>query len=196
MEWPDAAPIDFVLAVPLLWALWRGFQKGFIVKIVSLIALVAGVFAGFHGSDGLATWLHDELDWPESVLALTAFVLAFILVVIGVHMIGKMIEKIVDLTALGVVNKLAGMALGFIQMLCLLSIVTFALDSVFGARAWVPENAAKEAILFPHVETAIEMLIPEMRRDTPWEELRDNLQNGVDRLEDTVQSGVEQLQEK
>ena len=111
-------------------------------------------------------------------------------------MIGKMIEKIVDLTALGVVNKLAGMALGFIQMLCLLSIVTFALDSVFGARAWVPENAAKEAILFPHVETAIEMLIPEMRRDTPWEELRDNLQNGVDRLEDTVQSGVEQLQEK
>ena len=79
MEWPDAAPIDLVLAVPLLWALWRGFQKGFIVKIVSLIALVAGVFAGFHGSDGLATWLHEELDWPESVLALTAFVLAFIL---------------------------------------------------------------------------------------------------------------------
>ena len=193
MEWPDASSIDLLLAVLLLWSLWRGFRKGFIVKIASVVALIAGVFAGFHGSDCLAQWLHDELDWPENILSLTAFILAFILVVIGVHILAKMIEKIVDISALGLLNKLAGMALGFIQMVCLLSILTFALDAVFGNRAWLPENAVKEAIIFPQVETAIEYVIPEMQRDTPWDELRDNIQNGVNRIEETIQDGVDQL---
>ena len=196
MEWPEASSIDIVLAVILVWSLWRGFRKGFIVKIASLIALIAGIFAGFHGSDGLGQWLHDELDWPESVLSLTAFILAFILVVIGVHILAKMIEKIVDLSSLGLVNKLAGMALGFIQMVCLLSILTFALDAVFGNRAWLPENAADQAIIFPHIETAIERIIPEMQRDTPWDELRENLQNGVNQLEETIQDGVDQLENR
>ncbi len=193
MEWPDASSIDLILAVLLLWSLWRGFRKGFIVKIASVIALIAGVFAGFHGSDGLAQWLHDELDWPENILSLTAFILAFILVVIGVHILAKMIEKIVDISALGLLNKLAGMALGFIQMVCLLSILTFALDAVFGNRAWLPENAVNDAVIFPQVETAIEYVIPEMKRDTPWDELRDNIQNGVNRIEETIQDGVDQL---
>ena len=85
------------------------------------------------------------------------------------------------------------MALGFIQMVCLLSILTFALDAVFGNRAWLPENAVKEAIIFPQVETAIEYVIPEMQRDTPWDELRANIQNGVNRIEETIQDGVDQL---
>ena len=193
MEWPEASPIDLIIGVALLWSLWRGFKKGFIVKIASVVALIAGVFAGFHGSDGLALWLHNELDWPEDVLSLTAFILAFILVVIGVHMIARMIEKIVDLTALGLFNKLAGMILGFIQMICFLSILTFALDAVFGKRGWLPEKAARETILFPHVETAIEWIIPEMTRDTPWDKIRNNIQNGVNRIEETLQEGVEIL---
>lgn len=196
MEWPEASSIDLVITMALLWSLWRGFRKGFIVKVASVIALIAGVFAGFHGSDGLANWLHNELDWPENILSLTAFILAFILVVIGVHMLARMIEKIVDLSALGLLNKLAGMVLGFIQMVCFLSILTFALDAVFGERGWLPEKLANEAIVFPHIETAIEWIIPEMTRDTPWDELRDNLQNGVDRIEETLQEGAERLDPK
>lgn len=196
MEWPEASSIDLLITMALLWSLWRGFRKGFIVKVASVIALIAGVFAGFHGSDGLANWLHNELDWPENILSLTAFILAFILVVIGVHMLARMIEKIVDLSALGLLNKLAGMVLGFIQMVCFLSILTFALDAVFGERSWLPEKLANEAILFPHIETAIEWIIPEMTRDTPWDELRDNLQNGVDRIEETLQEGAERLDPK
>ena len=196
MDWPEATPIDIFLTVVLLWSMWRGFRKGFIVKIASVIALVAGIYGGFHGSDGLAQWLHDELDWPENLLSLTAFVLAFILVVIGVHMLAKMIEKIVDLSALGLVNKLAGMALGAVQMVCFLSILTFALDAVFGNRAWLPEKAADESLVFPHIETAIEWVIPEMRRDTPWDELRESIQSGVDRVEETIQEGVDQLEKR
>ena len=42
----------------------------------------------------------------------------------------------VDLTALSVINKLGGMLMGLVQVILLLSVLTYALDSVFGPRKW------------------------------------------------------------
>jgi|TARA_B100000768_G_C11279911_1_gene377953 membrane protein required for colicin V production len=194
MNASDIGALDAIIGISFAWALFRGFQKGFIVKIASLFALVAGTFAGFHGSEGLASWLNKEVNWSETSVQVTAFVLTFVLVVIGVHFIAKIIEKMVDLTALGLINKLAGMALGAFQMILLLSIMTFALDGVFGPRNWLPKGAAEESILYPSVETAVEWIIPEMDRATPWEEMRGRMQDEVERLQDKVEQGIEQLE--
>ena len=194
MNMSDIGALDAIIGVALAWALFRGFQKGFIVKIASLIALVAGTFAGFHGSEGLANWLKNEVNWSETSVQLTAFILTFILVVIGVHFLAKLIEKMVDLTALGLINKLAGMALGAFQMVLLLSITTFALDGVFGERNWLPAGAAEESVLYPSVETAVEWIIPEMNRSTPWDQIRDRMHDEVERLQDKVEEGIDRLE--
>lgn len=194
MNMSNIGALDAIIGVALAWALFRGFQKGFIVKIASLIALVAGTFAGFHGSEGLANWLKNEVNWSETSVQLTAFILTFILVVIGVHFLAKLIEKIVDLTALGLINKLAGMALGAFQMVLLLSITTFALDGVFGERNWLPAGAAEESVLYPSVETAVEWIIPEMNRSTPWDQIRDRMHDEVERFQDKVEEGIDRLE--
>jgi membrane protein required for colicin V production len=194
MNMSNIGALDAIIGVALAWALFRGFQKGFIVKIASLIALVAGTLAGFHGSEGLANWLKNEVNWSETSVQLTAFILTFILVVIGVHFLAKLIEKMVDLTALGLINKLAGMALGAFQMVLLLSITTFALDGVFGERNWLPAGAAEESVLYPSVETAVEWIIPEMNRSTPWDQIRDRMHDEVERLQDKVEEGIDRLE--
>lgn len=194
MNMSDIGALDAIIGVALAWALFRGFQKGFIVKIASLIALVAGTFAGFHGSEGLANWLNNEVNWSETSVQLTAFILTFILVVIGVHFLAKLIEKIADLTALGLINRLVGMALGAFQMVLLLSIATFALDGVFGERNWLPAGAAEESVLYPSVETAVEWIIPEMNRSTPWDQIRDRMHDEVERFQDKVEEGIDRLE--
>ena len=194
MNMSDIGALDAIIGVALAWALFRGFQKGFIVKIASLIALVAGTFAGFHGSEGLANWLNNEVNWSETSVQLTAFILTFILVVIGVHFLAKLIEKMADLTALGLINRLVGMALGAFQMVLLLSITTFALDGVFGERNWLPAGAAKESVLYPSVETAVEWIIPEMNRSTPWDQIRDHMHDEVERFQDKVEEGIDRLE--
>ena len=194
MNMSNIGALDAIIGVALAWALFRGFQKGFIVKIASLIALVAGTFAGFHGSEGLANWLNNEVNWSETSVQLTAFILTFILVVIGVHFLAKLIEKIADLTALGLINRLVGMALGAFQMVLLLSITTFALDGVFGERNWLPAGAAEESVLYPSVETAVEWIIPEMNRSTPWDQIRDRMHDEVERLQDKVEEGIDRLE--
>jgi uncharacterized membrane protein required for colicin V production len=120
--------------------------------------------------------------------------LTFILVVIGVHFIAKIIEKLVDLTALGLLNKLAGMALGGGQMLLLLSVLTFVLDGVFGPRNWLPKQAADESALYSSVESAVEYIIPEMNRTTPWEEIRERMQDEAGRIQERLEDGLDKLE--
>lgn len=193
MDWTSIDVLDIIISAAWAWAMFKGFRKGFIIKIASLIALILGVFAGFYGSSGLADWLSKETNWSSSSIGLGAFILTFILVVIGVHFLAKIIEKLVDLTALGLINKLAGLVMGFIQTTLLLSIATYAMDGVFGPRKWLPEQSVEQSILYPHVETAIERVIPDMNRNTPWEDVRDRVHDGVQKLRETVEKKVDEL---
>jgi membrane protein required for colicin V production len=179
--------LDIVLGVAFVWAMFSGFRKGLIIKVASIVALVAGVYAGFHFSSFAGARLNAQFDWSANTLAVGAFVVTFLGVVLGVHLLAKLLEKVVDITALSLVNKLGGMALGFLQMLVLLSGLAFALDSVFGHREWLPKAQVEGSILYPPVESAVEYIIPETNRDTPWETIQSQLRNGVERLEEAAE---------
>jgi membrane protein required for colicin V production len=179
--------LDIVLGVAFAWALFNGFRKGLIIKVASIVGLVAGVYAGFHLSSFAGEWLNAQFDWSANTLAVGAFVVTFIGVVLGVHLLAKLLEKVVDITALSLVNKLGGMALGFLQMLVLLSGLAFALDSVFGHREWLPKAQVEGSILYPSVESAVEYIIPETNRDAPWETIQSRLRKGAERLEEAAE---------
>ena len=84
---------------------------------------------------------------------------------------------------MSILNKLGGLALGFVQTLFFLSALTYALDGVFGPRQWLPEAQVEQSVLYPFVEDAIEYAVPDMERTTPWEQLRDRFEDGIERLE-------------
>jgi membrane protein required for colicin V production len=145
-----------------------------------------GVYAGFHFSSFAAEWLNQQFDWSTRTTEVGAFGLTFLGVVVGVHFIAKLLEKIVDLTALSMLNKLGGLALGLVQTLFFLSALTYALDGVFGPRQWLPEAQVEQSVLYPFVEDAIEYVVPDMERTTPWEQLRDRFEDGMERLEEAT----------
>jgi len=178
--------IDIVLAVSFAWALFNGFRKGLIIKVASILALVVGVYAGFHFSSFAGEWLSKEFNWSGSTLSVGAFVVTFLGVVVGIHFMAKLLEKVVDLTALSMLNKLGGMVFGMIQVLVLLSVMSFTLDSIFGYGEWIPEKQVESSLLYPTVESAMELIVPEASRDNPWEVIQSRIQEGTERLEEAA----------
>ena len=186
MQWDQIGAVDVVLGIWLALAMFNGFRIGLIIKVASIVALVLGIYAGFHFSSFAAEWLNQQFDWSTRTTEVGAFGLTFLGVVLGVHLIAKLLEKIVDLTALSLLNKLGGLALGLVQALFFLSALTYALDGVFGPRKWLPEAQVEQSVLYPFVEDAIEYVVPDMERTTPWEQLRDRFEDGMERLEDAA----------
>lgn len=186
MQWDQIGAVDAVLGIWLAWAMFNGFRKGLIIKVASIVALVLGIYAGFHFSSFAGEWLNQQFDWSTRTTEVGAFGLTFLAVVVGVHFIAKLLEKIVDLTALSLLNKLGGLVLGLVQALFLLSALTYALDGVFGPRQWLPQAQVEQSVLYPFVEDAIEYVVPDMERTTTWEQLRDRFEDGMERLEDAA----------
>ena len=79
--------------------------------------------------------------------------------VVTVHLLAKLLEKMLDLVALGLVNKLAGALFGLLKFALVLSFGVMLLNQWMGPRAWVPDSAQPSVMLGP-VEALAPALMP------------------------------------
>ena len=98
---------DIIVIILLIWGAWSGFRKGFVITAASTIALIAGTLAAFYCSDIVGDFLSKTFDWEDDIIKVSSFAITFLIVVVGIHMLGKSLEKVVDMVALGIVNKIA-----------------------------------------------------------------------------------------
>lgn len=104
--------IDILLGVLILYGIIKGFVNGLFIEVASLIALIAGIFGAIHFSYITGTYLHHYLDWEEKYINLTAFAVTFVVIITLITLVGKLLTRIADMAALGVLNKLLGSLFG------------------------------------------------------------------------------------
>ena len=51
--------LDIILAIPLLWGLYKGISKGIVKELAALIAL-AGVYGAVHFADNIHPYLKEQ----------------------------------------------------------------------------------------------------------------------------------------
>ena len=188
MENLPLAPLDIFLLLVLIVGAWRGFTKGLLLSVASLVGLVGGIWAASHFSHLVAENLSQHVSWSVNTIHMASLALTFLLVVLGVHLLAKLLEKVLDLVALGFVNKLAGAVFGLLKVALILSFVMLLLNQTVGPRAWLPESDPASVLVGP-----VEALAPAI---TPALERLDELQPLEDRVQETVQETVSDLERR
>lgn len=97
---------DYILIVPVLYGLYRGFTKGLILELASLVALVAGIYGAMHFSSITFGYLSEVLEIEAAYLQLASYGLTFLLIVLTITLTGKILTMLVKLVALGFLNRL------------------------------------------------------------------------------------------
>ena len=90
---------------------------------------------------------------------MVSLALTFLIVVIGVRLLAKILEKMLDLVALGFVNKSAGALFGLLKYALVLSFVMMLLNRWDGSRSWLPASN-QPTLLLDHIEALAPALIP------------------------------------
>ena len=165
MESLPLAPADIVLLLLLLVGAWRGFTKGLVLSVASLVGLVGGVWAAAHFSHLAADALSKHVSWSVNSMSMAALALTFLAVVVAVHLLAKLLEKLLDLVALGVANKLAGAVFGMAKMALIASFAMHFLNHVLGPREWLPGKGEGTVLVAP-LESVAPTLAPRIRE---WE---------------------------
>jgi membrane protein required for colicin V production len=132
--------IDIILGLLLIVAAIRGFIKGFIYEVASLVALVLGVWGGIHFSYSLADFLKHTFSWNSQYLDLISFFIILVVIIVLVHMAGIALSKIVEAISLGFLDHTAGLLFGIVKAAFILSILLVLIDQFDRQHDFIPEK--------------------------------------------------------
>ncbi len=161
--------IDVILIIPIALGAWKGFRKGLIIEVFSLLALFAGIYAGVYFSSFAADFLREDVKLHSEYIGIGAFLVTFIAVLISVYYLGKMVSSMVKMASLELVNKLFGALFSSLKAVLILSICLMCLKGLNGKFKLIPENTMEESLLFEPLSNLPLIVLPAIK-DSSWYE--------------------------
>jgi membrane protein required for colicin V production len=146
--------LDIIIAIILFLFGFKGFRKGLIIEVVTLLAFAIGIYGAMHFSDFTASHLQDFVEINPKHLNTVAFVLTFILLVILVNVIGKWVTSLIKAMNLGFFNKLGGVVFGVAKGVLLCSILVMVLNN-FQLIGMVKPEVREQSKLYPYIEETV-----------------------------------------
>ena len=154
--------LDVIIALVLLFSLYRGWSKGLVSVILSLVFLLLAMY----GAALLGGWVGDALNVSPAYLSrIIGFMIAFVALLFLGHFIRDRIKPKSGI--LGGMDKLAGGALGLLRGLLVLSIALV----LFRVIHLPPESLRTSSRLYPHVVSIAPSLVKLLRPITSSDRL-------------------------
>jgi membrane protein required for colicin V production len=151
------------LDITLLCLAGIGFTKGLfdgvIKQVVSLAALVIGIF--FCAK--VAAWLRVYIigwGFPEQGVTVLSYILGFLLIVGILLLAGEVMHRVVGKTPLSILNHLGGGLFGLLLMLLFLSLLFNTLEIVDRGSVLMPRESKVESRFYYPVQQIIPTLYP------------------------------------
>lgn len=97
--------------------------------LVTMLALILGVFGAFKLTGEGMLFLQDEFNADKEALPYITFLVIFVVIVLLVTLLGKSIRNSIDKSFLGRVDEIFGSVLGAFKTLFVLSVLLWIADS-------------------------------------------------------------------
>lgn len=154
--------LDWTLAALLGFAAVRGFFRGFVVEVASLVAVILGIWVAVHYNARVAAWV--GMDPDQEVVS---FIITFIAVLVLVHLLAKAVTKAMDMAMLGLPNKVAGTLFGALRAAFILSVALNILMARAEVSGLVPQQTLEGSKLYRPLRAFAPFIVPALG-DSRW----------------------------
>jgi membrane protein required for colicin V production len=179
--------IDIILGIIFLFAFYTGIKKGLFVTLASLIGLIAGVYGAIYFSHYAGAYLSNAFDWSEQITNLAAFAITFLAIVFVISLAGKLLTKVADFAALGLINKLAGGVFNMLKFAFIVSVVfMFISASTSVSGLLISEKKKESSKLYKPIASIAPTLLPNLLAEV------ENYRKGDEDVEEINESSAEE----
>jgi membrane protein required for colicin V production len=144
--------LDVLLLLPLGIGAVKGFRRGLVLELASLLAFVLAVVGGLSLLSAAVPLVRHYVGDAFGLLPLVSFALVFVAIMWGVHLLGGLLKTAVHLTPLGMLDNLLGGAAGVLKWVLGLSLLLHG-TGLAGVRLLAPNLVADSQVL-PFVQQA------------------------------------------
>lgn len=124
------ATLDIILLLCFLPGIIRGLSKGFLEQALALAGVVLSVWAAFHFSNLVCSWLKPYLEISETLLSVVSFALILIVTSLLALLVGKLLTKLVELALLGWLDKTLGLVFALAVNALVIGVVIILFDTL------------------------------------------------------------------
>lgn len=118
--------IDVVVAVVFVYAAWKGWRRGFILQVFSLVSMFIGVWlAAQYG-----TTVGEVLRVDERFRFVAGFLVVMLAALLLVSVAGRMVRRVFRFAGFGTPDSMLGAAVAVVKYMLLLSVGLSMFDTV------------------------------------------------------------------
>lgn len=156
--------IDIIFGILLLLAVIKGWRRGLIIAVFSVIAIIVGIAAAMKLSTVVATWLKDSTNVSVQWLPFLSFAIVLIGVILLIRWGANLIEASLEVTLMGWVNRLGGMLLYIIVYTLAFSVLLFYATQL----KLLNENTIAQSVTYSKIQPLGPMVINTLGSLVPW----------------------------
>ena len=139
--------MDLVFGGLIAYGGFKGFRKGVIVELTSLLALVLGIYGAIHFSGYVAEQLTYYIDWDKRYVDLASFGLTSVGIIFGVSLLGKMLTSLAKLVMLNGVNRMLGLLFGGLKLAVFSGVILIFLMKANALFGFIPSEIIEQSLL-------------------------------------------------
>src|SRR5688572_3157553 len=141
--------IDIIFAILIVLAIFKGYRRGLVLGIFSLLAIVIGLAAAIKLSAVVAGYIDDTVNVSKRWLPVISFIVVFFVVLLLVRLGAALIQKSMEAAMLGWANRLGGVLLYIILYIIVYSILLFYAEKIGLLKPETIEHSATYSFVRP-----------------------------------------------
>jgi membrane protein required for colicin V production len=171
--------IDIAWASLAVFGIWKGWTQGLIISIFTAIAWGIGILGAIKLCTAASQFIQDKFDIHSQYLPVISFLAVFAIIALVIFMIGKSLEKVVEIAQLGFLNKLGGVILRVTIYTLLFSIFIWLMNEA----GFISAPVKKQSKTYAFLDKASDYLINHISEYTPYvKKLFSELQEFLDKI--------------
>ncbi len=155
--------IDIVFVILIVLACYKGYSKGFIVALFSILGFIIGLAAALKLSTTVAAKIAEHTDLGKWLPALS-FLLVFIATAFLVNIVGKVVQKTFETVMLGWANRIAGILLYATLYSIIVSIFIFYAVQLH----FIKTETTNASVIYPYLQPIGPKVIEGFGAVIPW----------------------------
>ena len=155
--------LDVLIAVPIIWGIYKGWQRGLIFEVAMLIGLILGFYLAFKFSSLFETLVGKFVSGPSNVLPYVTFFVVFVSVIVVMILLAKFLEGVLKITNLTPINQVAGAVSGGIKFALTMSVILSIIRPVDVRLNMISAKTKSESKLYSPVLNIAHYLFPALQ---------------------------------
>lgn len=152
--------LDIVLGGLLVYSLFIGIKNGLFVEFASLFSLIIGIYLAIKCSFFFSEIITKLVSWSPKTIKITAFIIAFIAVIIGIQLLAKIVTGIMNFAFLGWINNLSGGIFRVLKTILILSVFLNLFEKINFNDTFAKKETLDKSLFYRPIQKTAKFIFP------------------------------------